>query len=102
MFDYSNRWTDNPDDSLHLAKRNAERAIQKDPNEPLARFAASLAAMFGKDLDRAKSEADIALSLNPNFALGYATLGTICAYSGQPLAAITAIEHAIRLDPAWS
>ena len=102
MFDYSNRWTDNPDDSLHLAKHNAEQAIQKDPNEPLARFAASLAAMFGKDLDRAKSEADIALSLNPNFALAYATLGTICAYSGQPLAAITAIEHAIRLDPAWS
>jgi adenylate cyclase len=102
MFDYSNRWTDNPDNSLHLAKHNAEQAIQKDPNEPLARFAASLAAMFGKDLDRAKSEAEFALSLNPNFALAYATLGTICTYSGQPLAAITAIEHAMRLDPAWS
>jgi adenylate cyclase len=101
-FDYSNRWTDNPDNSLHLAKHNAERAIQKDPNEPLARFAASLAAMCQKDLDRAKSEADIALSLNPNFAQAHATLGAICTYSGQPLAAISAIEHAIRLDPAWS
>ena len=28
--------------------------------------------------------------------------GLICAYSGQPLAAITAIERAMRLDPAWS
>ena len=102
MFDYANCWRDNTDDSLRLAKHYAEQAIQKDPNEPLARFAASLAAMFGKDLDRAKSEADIALSLNPNFALAYANLGTICAYAGQPLAAITAIEHAIRLDPAWS
>jgi adenylate cyclase len=102
MFDYFNRWSDNPDNSLQLAKHNAEQAVQKDPNEPLARFAASLAAMFGKDLDRAKSEADIALSLNPNFALAYANLGTICAYSGQALAAITAIERAMRLDPAWS
>jgi adenylate cyclase len=102
MFDYFNRWSDNPDNSLQVAKHNAEQAVQKDPNEPLARFAASLAAMFGKDLDQAKSEADIALSLNPNFALAYANLGTICAYSGQPLAAITAIERAMRLDPAWS
>ena len=101
-FDYSNRWSDNPDNSLQVAKHNAEQAVQKDPNEPLARFVASLAAMFGKDLDKAKSEADIALSLNPNFALAYATLGTICAYSGQPLAAIAAIERAMRLDPAWS
>ena len=102
MFDYFNRWSDNPDNSLQLAKHNAEKAIQKDPNEPLARFAASLAAMFEKDLDRAKSEADIALSLNPNFALAYNNLGVIRAYSGQPLAAITAIERAMRLDPAWS
>ena len=102
MFDYFNRWSDDPDNSLQLAKHNAEQAIQKDPNEPLARFAASLAAVFAKDLDRAKSEADIALSLNPNFALAYSTLGSICAYSGQPLAGITAIERAMRLDPAWS
>ncbi len=101
-FDYSNRWSDTPDNSLQVAKHHAELAIQKDPNEPLAHFVASLAAMFGKDLDRAKSEAENALSLNPNFALAYATLGTICAYSGQPLAAIPAIERAMRLDPAWS
>jgi len=101
-FDYSSRWSDNPDNSLQVAKHNAELAIQKDPNEPLAHFVASLAAMFGKDLDRAKSEAESALSLNPNLALAHATLGTIYAYSGQPLAAIAAIERAMRLDPAWS
>jgi adenylate cyclase len=101
-FDYTNRWSDNPDNSLQVAKHNAEQAIQKDPNEPLAHFAASLAAMFGKDLDGAKSEAENALSLNPNFALAHATLGTIYAYSGQPLEAIAAIERAMRLDPAWS
>lgn len=102
MFDYFNRWSDNADNSLQLAKCSAEQAIQTDPNEPFARFAVSLAAMFERDLDRAKSEADIALSLNPNFALAYSNLGTIYTYLGEPLAAIAAIERAMRLDPAWS
>ena len=35
--DYQNRWSDNPDNSLQLAKHNAEQAIEKDPNEPFAR-----------------------------------------------------------------
>jgi adenylate cyclase len=99
--DYQNRWSDDPDSSLPLAKRYAEQAIEKDPNEPFARLVASWAAMFEKDLDRAKSEADIALSLNPNFALAYASLGSICSYSGRPLEAIPALERAIRLDPAF-
>ena len=68
-FDYQNRWSDNPDISLRLAKHNAEQAIEKNPNEPFARLVASWAAIFEKDLDRAKSEADIALSLNPNSSL---------------------------------
>ena len=101
IFDYQNRWSDNPDSSLRLAKHNAEQAIEKNPKEPLARLVASWAAIFEKDLDRAKSEADIALSLNPNFALAYTSLGSIHSYSGQPLEAIPMIERAMRLDPAF-
>ena len=99
--DYQNRWSDNPDNSLQLAKHNAEQAIEKDPNEPFARLVASWAAMFEKDLDRAKSEVDIALSLNPNFSGAYTSLGSIHTYSGRPLEAIPALEHATRLDPAF-
>jgi adenylate cyclase len=99
--DYQNRWSDNPDISLQLAKHNAEQAIEKDPNEPFARLVASWAAIFEKDLDRAKSEADIALSLNPNFSGAYASLGSIHTYSGRPLEAIPALERATRLDPAF-
>src|SRR5277367_6262609 len=36
MFDYQNRWSDNPDASLERAKEYAERAIEKDPKEALA------------------------------------------------------------------
>ena len=99
--DYQNRWSDDPDNSLQLAKYNAEQAIEKDPNEPFARLVASWSAMFEKDLDRAKSEADIALSFNPNFSGAYASLGNIHTYSGRPLEAILALERATRLDPAF-
>jgi adenylate cyclase len=99
--DYQNRWSDDPDNSLQLAKHNAEQAIEKDPNEPFARLVASWSAMFEKDLDRAKSEANIALSLNPNFSGAYASLGSIHTYSGRPLEAIEALERASRLDPAF-
>ena len=100
MFDYQNRWSDDPDSSLRLAERYAEQAIEKNPNEPLARVVAAVAATFGRDLDRAKSQIDVALSLNPNFAMAYNVLGGIRSYSGQPLEAIPMIERAMRLDPA--
>jgi adenylate cyclase len=102
IVDYQNRWTDDPDSSLPLAKKYARQAIEKDPKEPLARCVAAMAASFEKDLDRAKSEIDIAISLNPNFALAHNLRGTIRSYSGTPLEAIPEIEQAIRLDPALS
>jgi adenylate cyclase len=100
-FDYQNRWSDDPDNSLRLAKHNAEQAIEKNPNEPFARLVSSWAAIFEKDLDRAKSEADIALSLNPNSSGAYVNLGHIQTLSGRPLEAIPMIERATRLDPAF-
>src|SRR3984957_10944805 len=47
--DYQNRWSDNPDLSLRLAKHNPEQAIEKDSNEPFARLVASWVAIFEKD-----------------------------------------------------
>ncbi|MDR3421188.1 MAG: adenylate/guanylate cyclase domain-containing protein [Xanthobacteraceae bacterium] len=102
MFDYQNRWSGDPDSSLPLAKRYAERAIEKNPKEPLARVVAAVAATFSRDLDEAKSQIEVALLLNPNFAMAYNVLGTLRSYAGQPLEAIPVIEHAMRLDPAFN
>jgi TolB-like protein/Tfp pilus assembly protein PilF len=102
ILDYQNRWTDDPDNSLPLAKQYAREALEKDPNEPLARCVSAMTASFEKDLDRAKSEIDVALSLNPNFALAHNLRGSNRIYSGQPLEAIPEIEQAMRLDPASS
>lgn len=100
MFDYQNRWSDNPDASLGLAKEYAERAIEKNPKEALAHAVAAVVATFHRDLDRAQSEIDIALSLNPNMAMAYNIQGGIRIYVGRPEEAIPLIERAMRLDPA--
>jgi adenylate cyclase len=102
MFDYQNRWSDDSDGSLALSKHYAEQAIEKNPNEPLARVVTAMVATRNGDFERATSEVQIALSLNPNFALAYNVLGAVRSYSGQPLEAIPMIERAIRLDPAQS
>ena len=46
--DYQNRWSDDPDNSLQLAKHNAEQAIEKDPKEPFARHVASMGCNIRK------------------------------------------------------
>ena len=102
IFDYQNRWTDDPDSSLLLAKQYARQAIDKDPNEPLARCVSAMAASLEKDLDQARSEIDVALSLNPNFALAHNLRGSNRIYSGQPLEAIPELEQGMHLDPALS
>ena len=102
IFDYQNRWTNDPDSSLLLAKQYARQAIDKDPNEPLARCVSAMAASLEKDLDQARSEIDVALSLNPNFALAHNLRGSNRIYSGQPLEAIPELEQGMHLDPALS
>ena len=97
---YQNRWTADSNDALMQAKQAVDRAIELDPQELLARVVASLVATFEADLDRAKSEANMALALNPNSSEAYSCLGSACIFSGQPLEAIPMIELSIRLDPA--
>jgi adenylate cyclase len=100
MFDYQNRWSDNPDASLGLAKEYAERAIEKDPKEALAHAVAAVVATFSRDIDRALTEIDTALALNPNMAMAYNIKGGTRIYLGRPEEAIPLIERAMRLDPA--
>ena len=102
LFDYFNRWTGTPEEALKRVRQYAERAIATDPNEPLGHMVLARAAMYEADLEFAEAEAAKALTLNPNYALAFHTLGSIRIYLGQPLAAIPLIERAMRLDPAFA
>jgi adenylate cyclase len=100
LFDYQNRWTEDPDQSLTIAEEYARQAIEKGPSEPLAWCVAAMCSSYERDLDGARVEIDRALSLNPNMALAHNMSGTNRVYSGQPLEGIPDIEQAMRLDPA--
>jgi adenylate cyclase len=102
VFNYQNRWTADSEGALQQAKQAVDRAIEKDPEELMAHVAAAFVATFEADLARAKSEANIALTLNPNSAEAYSCLGNAYIFSGQPLEAIPMIELCMRLDPAYT
>jgi adenylate cyclase len=99
--DFQNRWTGAPD-ALEVAARFAAQAVEKGPTVPYARFVGCVIAIWQRDLDRARKEAEAALALNPNLAIAIGTLGLVEIYSGNADAAIPLIEQAIRLDPAFA
>ena len=100
-FDFQNRWTGAPD-ALDVAEHFAALAIEKGPEVPFAHWLAAVIAIWKRNLERAKQEAETALALNPNYALAYSTRGHVEVYAGDPMEAIRFIEQAIRLDPAYS
>jgi len=102
LYDYQNGWSDDAVDSLALAKQNVGHAIQCDPDEPMAHVVASILASYQRDLERAKAEAELALTLNPNCPEAYACLGNFATFLGKPLEGIPMLERAMTLDPAYT
>ena len=102
VLNYQNRWTSDSGTALRQARQAVDRAIESDPQEPMARAAAAFVATFEADLARAKSEAEIALTLNPNSTDACSCLGNVYIFLGRPLEAIPLIENAMRLDPAYT
>ncbi len=100
--DYQNHWSDNHNHSATEALHFADRAIAMNENEPMAHYAAAVACNLNRDLERAQTEAEATLALNPNFALAHDSLGVVTMLSGKPLEAIPYFERAMRLDPAYS
>ncbi|MFN4158706.1 MAG: adenylate/guanylate cyclase domain-containing protein [Gemmobacter sp.] len=99
--DMTNRLTGAPD-ALQKAEHFARLALEKNPREPLAHNAMAIVALARKEMDAARSNAETAIRLNPNYANGYGTLGHVLVYSGDPLSAVPYLERAIRLDPSFA
>src|SRR6185436_14248674 len=88
--------------SLKIARSLADHAIEKGPNEATGHLVAARVAMFEKDLERAMAETEFVLSLEPNNAFAYSSLGNVEMYYGRALAAIPHLEKAMQLDPAFA
>jgi adenylate cyclase len=100
ILDFQNKWTGAPD-ALDVAARYAAQAIEKGPTVPFAHWTGSVIAIWMRNLERARQQAEKALALSPNYAPAYGTLGHAEIYAGRPLAAVSFIERAMRLDPAF-
>ena len=100
LLDYQHHWSDGSENSLPTAERLISESLSKDDKDPFVHYVAAMVGMWKKDYEWWAREADLALSLNPNYALAINVRGLVHIYTGEPAKAVPYIEHAIRLDPA--
>jgi adenylate cyclase len=82
--------------------RTRRPAIELDPADPFANHAIAVAARWQGDYDLAAGAIDRTLAKNPDYALGLFTRSEIALAAGRHTDAIADLEHATRVDPAWT
>jgi TolB-like protein len=81
------------------AERAALAAIGADSEDPWAHCALANAHLIFRRFDDSLAEFELALRLNPNFALAQGYYGLSLAYSGRWQEAYEAAQRALRLSP---
>lgn len=84
------------------AAQHAEEAVALDPAEPWARMTLGLCLSDARRHERALSELQSALDLNPNFALGRTFFGWGLLRAGRFDEAVAETGKAVRMSPADS
>ena len=77
----------------------AARAVAFDDRDPYAHYALFLASMLARRQEQALAEAQRAIDLNPNFALGYFALGWVRIFLGHFAEAVDPMLRSLRLNP---
>ena len=100
--DTSNAWTDNPAQSIDLARDYALRAVAADDAEPFGHGVLGWVHMWrDRNFERGLAEQRLALAANPGSAHYQSMLAFSLAYAGQSQAAIEALQEAMRLNPRY-
>ena len=92
-------WSVSPAQDLEAAEVAAAKALALNPNHVVAHHVRGFLFRMQGRTSGARDAFRTAIAINPNFAPGYAQLGATEVELGQPEAAITAVERAIRLSP---
>jgi tetratricopeptide (TPR) repeat protein len=82
-----------------IAERAALAAIRSDSEDPWAHHALGCVYLFRRRFDDSLAEFELALRLNPNFALAQGYHGLALSYCGIRQPAAEAARRAIRLSP---
>ena len=81
----------------------ARKAVSLDETLPVAHAVLGwMHLWWERDHDKAIAEAELAVTLDPNDAVGHAWLAEILTLSGRPGDAFAPIQKALRLDPQSS
>ena len=85
--------------AIPVAERAALAAIRADSEDPWAHNALGHVYLFARRFEDLLAEFEVALRLNPNFALAQAFYGLSLSYSGRWQEADEAARRALRLSP---
>jgi TolB-like protein/Tfp pilus assembly protein PilF len=86
-------------DALGAARVMAQRAIQRDSDDPWTHLAAGYVHMVSRDFDQAVNELTEAIELNPSLAFAHIVLGATYGYGGMPSEGLHHCGLAARLSP---
>ncbi len=91
--------SDEARETLGTARGMAQRAIQRDPDDPWTHFAAGYVHMVSRAFDQAVQELTEAIALNPSLAFAHLVLAATYGYGGMPDEGLRHCELAARLSP---
>jgi TolB-like protein len=92
-------WTKSQAESLKLAVEFTKKALTLNPEDSFAHSLQGSIYLFQRQYDKAIAEGQRAISIDPNFADGYAILSQTMCYSGRFEEALALIKTAMRLCP---
>jgi Tfp pilus assembly protein PilF len=88
--------------ATEIAERSAKAAIRADSEDPWAHNALAHASLLARRFDDSLAEFELALRLNPNFALAQGYYGLSLCYRGRWQEGDKAARRALRLSPPRS
>ena len=91
-------WEDVPT-AISIAERTGLAAVQADSEDPWAHLALATAHVYLRRFEDSLADFELALRLNPNFALAQGYYGLGLAYVGRWQEGFEAARHALRLSP---
>ena len=94
-------WVEDPDETRDLAIQMGRKAVALSPDDYYSHWELGGAYMFKGDFDRAFSEYERALTLNPNDADLLAEIVELLVKTGRAEDAVVRIKSAMRINPHY-
>jgi len=100
LWKFGQGWMTDVEAEKEEARRLAQEALARDPDDALAlAISAHIASFFHKECQRALELFERSLALNPNSALAWGLSGVTLCYVGEAKAALDREAYAMRLSP---